>query len=138
MAYVENVAAAHLQAETSLSTSVAATGKAYFINEQQAVNLWDWINELLLRCGMRPVTRSISRNTATQLGRLCETAWRLLRLNGEPPMTRFVAAQLAGSHSYSIAAAEHDFGYRPLFSVEEGLHRLQPDLNRLARPSAAT
>ena len=138
MAYVENVAAAHLQAEASLSTSAAAAGKAYFINEQHAVNLWDWINELLLRCGMRPVTRSISRNTATQLGRLCETAWRLLRLNSEPPMTRFVAAQLAGSHSYSISAAEHDFGYRPLFSVEEGLHRLQPDLNRLARPSAAT
>ena len=59
VAYVENVAAAHLQAEASLSTSAAAAGKAYFINEQHSVNLWDWINELLARCGMRPVTRSI-------------------------------------------------------------------------------
>jgi nucleoside-diphosphate-sugar epimerase len=138
VAYVENVATGHLQAEASLRTSAAAAGKAYFINERDAVNLWDWINQLLLRCGMQPVTRSVSKKTATQLGRVCETAWKLLRLNGEPPMTRFVASQLAGSHSYSIAAAERDFGYLPLFSVEEGLCRLQPDLERLARPSSGT
>jgi hypothetical protein len=47
-------------------------------------------------------------------------------------MTRFVAAQLAGSHSYCVAAAERDFGFRPIVSMEEGLQRMQPDLNRLA------
>lgn len=138
VAYVENVAAAHLQADRSLTTSATAAGKAYFINERDSVNLWDWINYLLLRCRMKPVTRSISRNKATHVGRICEGAWKMLRLNGEPPMTRFVAAQLAGSHSYSIAAAERDFGYHPLFSVEEGLNRLQPDLDRLTGRTAET
>jgi hypothetical protein len=47
-------------------------------------------------------------------------------------MTRFVAAQLAGSHAYSIAAAVRDFGYRTHVTMEEGLSRLQPDLDRIA------
>ena len=138
VAYVENAAAAHIQAEVSLRSSTAASGKAYFINERDAVNLWDWIDLLLLRAGLRPVAKSISAANAIRLGTVLESCWRLFRLNGEPPMTRFVAAQLAGSHSYSISAAERDFGYRPLVTVEEGLKRMQTDLDRLACDSYAS
>lgn len=133
VAYVENAAAAHIQAEASLRSSSTAAGKVYFINERDAVNLWDWIDMLLLRSGLSPVVKSISAANATRLGTLLETVWKLLRLKGEPPMTRFVATQLAGSHSYCVSAAERDFGYHPLVTVEEGLRRLQPDLDRLAR-----
>lgn len=131
VAYVENAAAAHVQAEISLRNSSTAAGKAYFINEREAVNLWDWINLLLAKTSLPPVEKSISRAAATGIGAILEGVWGLFRLGGEPPMTRFIAAQLAGSHSYSIAAAERDFGYRPLCSTEEGLRRLQPDLDRL-------
>lgn len=131
VAYVENAAAAHIQAEISLRKSTKAAGRAYFINERDAVNLWDWINLILAKTSLPPVEKTISRTTATRLGAAFEAVWNLFRLGGEPPMTRFIAAQLAGSHSYSIAAAERDFGYRPLYSTEEGLRRLQPDLDRL-------
>jgi nucleoside-diphosphate-sugar epimerase len=131
VAYVENAAAAHVQAELSLRNSSTAAGKAYFINERDAVNLWDWINLILAKSGLSPVEKAISKGTATGLGTVLEGVWSLFRLGGEPPMTRFIAAQLAGSHSYSITAAERDFGYHPLCSTEEGLRRLQPDLDRL-------
>ena len=131
VAYVENAAAAHVQAELSLRNSSTAAGKAYFINERDAVNLWDWINLILAKTGLSPVEKAISKGTATGLGTVLEGVWSLFRLGGEPPMTRFIAAQLAGSHSYSITAAERDFGYRPLCSTEEALRRLQPDLDRL-------
>jgi len=131
VAYVENVAAAHLLAEESLRASPAISGKAYFINEPEAVNLWDWINLLLYRSGLPPVTGRISASAAWRLGAILEGAWTLLRLRGEPPMTRFVASQLAGSHYYSVSAAERDFGYRPTVSISEGLERLQPELDRL-------
>ncbi len=132
MTYVENAAAAHLQAEISLRSSVTAAGRAYFINEPEAVNLWDWINLLLQRAGLPPVKKMVSAATARRAGAVLEKLWYLLRLSGEPPMTRFVAAQLAGSHSYRITAAQRDFGYRTLVSPDEGLRRLQPDLDRLA------
>ncbi len=126
VSYVENSAAAHLQAEQSLRESTAAAGNAYFINEPQAVNLWDWINELLALADLPPVRRSISASAAHRIGRVMEALWTLLP--GEPPMTRFVASQLAGSHSYSIQAAQQDFGYTPICSMEEGLQRLKADL----------
>jgi len=129
VSYVENAAAAHLQAEASLRNSAAAAGRAYFINEPEAVNLWDWINLILERAGVPPVTRRISAGLAWHIGSILETAWTLLGRTHDPPMTRFVAAQLSGSHSYSIAAAQRDFGYEPLVSVNEGLRRMQPDLD---------
>jgi nucleoside-diphosphate-sugar epimerase len=132
VSYVENAAAAHLQAEKALRDSDRPAGRAYFINEPEAVNLWDWINLLLDRASLPPLRKSISASAASRIGAVLEWIWTALKLKGEPPMTRFVAAQLAGSHSYSIAAAQRDFGYCPLVTMEEGLHRLQPDLDRLA------
>ena len=35
----------------------------------------------------------------------------LLNLSGEPPMTRFLAAELATSHYFNISRARQDFGY---------------------------
>jgi hypothetical protein len=49
-------------------------------------------------------------------------------------MTRFVAAQLAGSHSYSIRAAQRDFNYQPLVSPATGLQKLQSELQKQANP----
>ena len=39
-------------------------------------------------------------------------------------MTRFVAAQLSTSHSYDLAPARDDFGYREEVSLAEGTRRL--------------
>ena len=45
------------------------------------------------------------------------------KLKGEPPMTRFVAAQLAKAHYFDNSAAKADFGYAPEINNEEGLKR---------------
>lgn len=128
MVNVENAAAAHVQADIELANEGRCAGKAYFVNEPQAVRLWDWIDELLALANLPPVKKSISLGNASRIGWCCETIWSLLRLSGEPPMTRFVAAQLAGSHSYSIQAAQRDFGFTPIVTVEEGMRRLRKDL----------
>ncbi len=43
-------------------------------------------------------------------------------------MTRFVALQLATSHSYDMEPAERDFGYRERVSMEEAMQRTLDDL----------
>lgn len=133
MAYVENVAAAHLQACTALGDSAPCAGRAYFINEPEPVRLWDWVNRLLGIAGLPPVRKRISARAATVLGAGMELVYRALRIESEPRMTRFLAAQLSQSHSYSIAAAIRDFGYHPLVTVEEGLRRIEPELQELIR-----
>jgi nucleoside-diphosphate-sugar epimerase len=132
MSYVENAAAAHLQAADALWAASPAAGNAYFVNEPEPVNLWSWINALLSLAGLPPVRKSIPSGAAYALGGALEAIYASLRLSGEPPMTRFLTQQLSGSHSYQIARAQRDFGYKPLASVEEGMRRLEPELKRLA------
>ena len=132
MSYVENTAAAHVQAADALDGDSPAAGRAYFINEPEPVNLWSWIDRLLHAAGLPPVRKSVSEKTAWRLGGVCEAAWKTFRLPGEPPMTRFLAAQLSQSHTYSIKAAMRDFGYRPIVTVDEGLRKMTPELRRMA------
>ncbi|HMP06584.1 MAG TPA: 3-beta hydroxysteroid dehydrogenase, partial [Lacipirellulaceae bacterium] len=58
-------------------------------------------------------------------GAACETAWRALQRRSEPPMTRFLAAQLARSHWFDISAAARVLGYKPRVSTAAGLKRLE-------------
>jgi nucleoside-diphosphate-sugar epimerase len=132
MAYVENIAAAHLQACDALGPSSACAGKAYFINEPDPVPLWDWVDELLSRAGLPPLRRSVPFPVAYAAGALLELGSWALRRAQEPLMTRFLASQLASSHWYRIDAAVRDFGYRPEVEIAEALTRTTPDLRRWA------
>jgi hypothetical protein len=49
----------------------------------------------------------------------------VLPLQGEPPMTRFLAEQLSTTHWYDMAPARRDFGYVPRVNIHEGLMRLK-------------
>ena len=122
--YVENAAAAHLLAADALRPGAPVCGRAYFISQGAPVNCWQWINQLLALAGLPPVERAISLRAAWRIGAVCEAVYRLLRLPGEPPMTRFLAAQLALSHYFDISRARADFGYTPTISMAEGLRRL--------------
>jgi len=131
MVHVDNAADAHIDAERSLvGDAPAAGGKAYFITNGEPVMLWKWINNLLVALGETPVTRRISLRAATAIGCACEAAWSLLPLESEPPMTRFVAAELAKDHWFDISAARRDLGYAPHISMAQGT----AELVRLLRP----
>ena len=133
ISYVENAAKAHLQAADALSPDSDVAGEAYFLCEPDPVNMWDWIDELLKRAGLPAVQKRISAQAAVRLGAVLEAVYRVCHFSGEPPMTRFLALQLSGSHSYDVAKAKRDFGYDPKISLEEGMKRVEPDLKRLAR-----
>lgn len=130
MVHVENAVDAHVLAERALAVGSPAAGRAYFITNGEPVELWGWINALLAALGEPPVTRRISLRAARTLGAACELAWRVLPLKGEPPMTRFVAAELAKDHWFNIAAARRDLGYSPNLSMAEGTAELIGALRR--------
>jgi nucleoside-diphosphate-sugar epimerase len=123
--YVDNAARAHLQAAAHLAPGSTVAGKAYFITNGEPLPLWDVVNRILAAADLPPVTRSIPPWLALAAGGLCEALWRLGRLGGEPPMTRFVAHELATAHWFSIDAARRDFGYAPDVSIDEGMKRLR-------------
>lgn len=109
---VRNAARAHLQALEALQAGRAG-GRAYFLSQGDPVALWPWLNALLARLDLPQAERRVPLKTASRLGAVCEGLWRALRLPGEPPMTRFVATELAKDHWFDITAARRDLGYVP-------------------------
>jgi nucleoside-diphosphate-sugar epimerase len=124
ISYIDNVADAHILAAQNLDSHATAAGNAYFISQGEPVNLWNWINTLFARLSIPPVRKRIGAGSAYMLGTLLEGMFLLFKLDREPPMTRFLAEQLARSHWFSIARARRDLGYEPNISTAEGLERL--------------
>jgi len=122
--YIDNAVSAHLKAGEALTPDGNVAGKTYFVSDGEPVILWDWINQLLKRMGKPIVSRKISYGNAMKLGALLEMIYGFLRLKNEPPMTRFLASQLATSHYFNISRAKKDFDYQPLVSSQKGMDRL--------------
>ncbi len=122
--YIDNAADAHLKAFAALGPGAACAGRAYFISNGEPQPVREIINGLLVAAGEPRVEASLPFGVAYAAGALCELLWHTLPLKGEPPMTRFVAEQLATPHWYDLSAAQRDFGYVPKISVAEGLDRL--------------
>jgi nucleoside-diphosphate-sugar epimerase len=85
------------------------------------------------------VTKKISLRAALRIGAVCEAIWRALPLKSEPPMTRFIAKELATNHWFDIAAAKRDLGYQPRISMAQGTAGLIRHLQATAaaRPQRA-
>ncbi len=122
--YIDNAAAAHLLAADRLAFGSPVAGKAYFISNGEPWPIWDLVNRFLAAAGLPPVSRTVPAPLAYTAGWLLEMAYGLLRIRREPPLTRFVARELATAHWFDLTAARRDMGYRPLVSIEEGLQRL--------------
>lgn len=122
--YVDNAAEAHFDAFDHLAVGSACAGRAYFISNGEPWPMEDLVNGLLRAAGAPEVHRHIPLRVAYALGAVAEGVWPLLRLKGEPPMTRFLAEQLATTHWYSMAPARRDFGYVPKLSMQQGMQRV--------------
>jgi len=129
VSYVGNVADAHLDAFDALERGKGA-GQAYFISQGEPVDLWPWLNSILEGLGQPPLTQKIPLPLAYGIGALCEGAWQVLRRRTDPPITRFVAVELAKDHYFDINKAQHELGYRPRVPMNEALKLTIQDLIR--------
>lgn len=122
--YIDDAAEAHVRAAQCLAPGAPPAGRAYFLSQGEPRPLWEMVNRILEAAGEPPLTRRIPAGLALAAGALLEGAHRLLRLESEPLMTRFLASELSTSHWFDISAARRDLGYEPQVSLEEGMRRL--------------
>ena len=127
VSYVGNVADAHLDAFDALAAGTGA-GQAYFISQGESVELWPWVNSILEGLGHAPLTKRVPLPVAYAVGALCEGLWKVLGRRNEPPITRFVAVELAKDHYFDISAARRDLGYLANTPMAEALNQTILDL----------
>jgi len=120
--YIQNAVDAHILAFEKLAPQSRVAGQAYFIGQERPVVLWDFINEILARHHLPPITKKVPAGVAFNIGLFFESWYRFFKINGEPPMTRFVAMQFSRSHYFSHEKAKKDFGYEPKIYIEQALN----------------
>lgn len=124
--YVENASLAHIRAFNELTNEAKNQGKAYFIGQERAVNLWQFINQILEGQGISPLRKKVPLNFVYFIGAICEFIYRVLgKYETAPPMTRFIALQMGTSHYFSHNNAQKDFGHTPKITIEESLVKIK-------------
>jgi nucleoside-diphosphate-sugar epimerase len=123
LTYVEDAARAHLLAADALTPNSPVAGSAYFISQDEPVVLWPWLNDLLHKLDIPPVKTRIPLAVARAAASTLEATYRALSLKGDPPLTRFLASELAQSHYYDITRAKRELGYQPQFTMDEAMAR---------------
>ncbi|RJK94214.1 NAD-dependent epimerase/dehydratase family protein [Vallicoccus soli] len=127
--YVEDAAAAHLAALDRLGEDdPACGGRAYFVSAGDPRPVADVVGRILDAHGLPPVRRSVPYPLAYGAGAAVEGVWSLLGRADEPPLTRFLATQLATDHWFDLTAARRDLRWSPQVGVEEGVRRLRAAL----------
>lgn len=117
LTYVQNAVHALILA----LTAPQAVGNTYTITNSEHVPLWELIRRALVQLGLptrlRPIPLPVALALATAMEAVATVSGR------EPTLTRYTAAILARTQTYTIAAAERDLGYSPRISIADGIER---------------
>lgn len=100
-------------------------GSAYFVADDGQRPLREFLSALAASQGVTLPTRSLPGWVARPLSSVVEGAYRLLRLSGTPPLTRFAIAMMSRTVTVRTDRARADLGYAPIVSVADGLRALQ-------------
>jgi nucleoside-diphosphate-sugar epimerase len=93
---------------------------SYNLTNAEPVEIQSFLLDLFARLGLPAPRRRVSIRTALWAAGLTEAVWTLLRLRGEPPVTRFGVGVFAWSKTFDVRRALADLG-PPSVSIADGL-----------------
>ena len=108
-----------------LAAARGRAGEAYFVTDGDRVVFREFVSELIETQGVEPPTRSVPGALAGPMAAASEGIWRLLRLGGEPPLTRFAVWVSSQECTIDISKARSELGYEPVVDRERGLAALR-------------
>ena len=99
-------------------------GEVYFLTDGPDLTVREFLTRLAATAGVTLPGRSIPRRAAWASATVLETAWSVLRLRGEPPLTRTFLALAAQEMTVDDAKARRELGYVGRLSRDQGLAEL--------------
>jgi nucleoside-diphosphate-sugar epimerase len=102
-------------------------GEAYFVTDGVSVVFREFLGKLMATQGVAPPSRSVPAPVARALAAAGEGVWRLLRLSGRPPLTRFAYWVSAQECTIRTDKARHELGYAPVKTISDGLRELEKE-----------
>lgn len=105
-------------------------GEAYFILDDGVRTLREVISRMAATAGVTLPGTSIPTWLADAVASTCERVWRLFRLRGTPPLTRYAAMEMSRTCVLSDDKARRELGYRPVIDFEAGIAGLRASISR--------
>lgn len=95
-------------------------GQAYFIADNEISTLKSFISALLATRGESVSDKAVSFRMAWMIAGLMGGTWRLLRLKGQPPITRQMLRLIGKPFTIRTDKARAELGYAPRISLSDG------------------
>jgi nucleoside-diphosphate-sugar epimerase len=121
--YVDNAADAIAQACERCALP-EVRGRAFVISNGQPRTVVELVSRIALAAGGTPPRRHLPFPIARSAGAVVERAWVWSGHPDEPPLTAFVAEQLATAHWFDQRETRRALDWRPRVGIDEGLERL--------------
>jgi nucleoside-diphosphate-sugar epimerase len=123
LCHVENAADACILAAKSDQVG----GKAYFITDDEIVNVWGFLRQLGKTFKAPAIQKKISPKVLMRIGGVFDLVWKIpfLARTVEAPLSRYAVGLLTYSSTFNISAAKKDFNYQPKVNQETGMASLE-------------
>jgi len=108
-----------------LAATRAPAGGVYFVTDGEPVVFREFLTAMLGTQGVEIPDRSVPPPLARAAAAAAERVWRLLKRQGNPPLTRFAVWVSSQECTIDISRAERELGYSPVTTREEGLAELR-------------
>ncbi len=118
--YVHNLIHGFILAAQNLAPGGTAPGQAYFINDAEPINMFEFARPVVAACGQRLPRLRVSGAAV----RAAMLGWQRLHFRfgiAAPPLEPLAIERLYLDNYFSVAKATRDLGYRPLFTTEQAM-----------------
>ncbi len=115
-----------LAAEHLVPPGGTAPGQAYFINDGEPINMFDFSRPVVEACGEKWPTVWIPPGGVVHA---ILTGWQWLHFKFKfpaPPLEPLAVERVSIDNYFSIAKARRDLGYQPLYTTREALEHCLP------------
>ncbi len=99
-------------------------GRAFVVSNGQPRTVAELLTRICRAAGVAPPRRRVPLPVAWAGGAVAERVWSRLEREDDPPMTSFLAEQLATAHWFDQRATRAALGWEPRIGLDEGFARL--------------
>ena len=131
--YVDNAVDALVCA---LDRARVVDGEALVVSNGEPRTVAELFAAICAAAGVPAPRRHVPPAVAWTAGVLAEGVWSAFRVAGDPPMTRFLAMQLATAHWFDQRRTRELLQWRPAVTLDEGLRRLADSMSAIGNTSA--
>ncbi len=135
--YIDNLVHGFILAGEHLVPGGTAPGQAYFINDGEPINMFEFARPIVEACGQRWPRLRVSG----ALVHAVMSTWQKLHFRfglPRPLLEPLAVERLYLDNYFSITKAERDLGYRPLFTTEQAMQQCLPYYRELFMTVVAT